>query len=470
MKRFFRQISPVYVLTDLFFIVVSFFVPYIMRYNEQWWHIHALDLPYWREHLFVLGLWAFFIVTGFRRSGLYETDRQILIPQEVLRVCLRVFYVSIIISAIIFYSKFKFFSRLVFAETFFMLCVTLSGWRVVKRLILRRLIAEGFHNINVLIIGAGKIGQMIREEIEANPQWGFRIAGFLDDAKEGFVNGVPVLGRTKQFLQVSRQHFVDEIVLTIPSCRDMVRRLMHNARKMHIGVRIIPENFAESASFLTISNIGVIPLLTYKERSRHPSEFVLKRIMDIAVSACALLILSPVFVVIALLIKRDSPGPVFYVQKRVGYKGRVFQLYKFRSMVRDAEAKRAELEEHNEVRDGVIFKIKKDPRVTRMGRFLRKYSLDEFPQFWNVLKGDMSLVGPRPPTPEEVERYHSHQMTRLSIRPGLTCLSQVKGRSQLTFKEWVKWDLWYINNWSFALDMQILLWTVPVVIKGKGAY
>jgi len=187
-------------------------------------------------------------------------------------------------------------------------------------------------------------------------------------------------------------------------------------------------------------------------------------------SAILLLLLLPIFLVIAVLIRLDSPGPVFFNRPRVGMKGRIFTFYKFRSMVKEAEALKPTLLSDNEVKDGVIFKIRRDPRVTRIGKFLRRFSLDELPQLLNVLKGDMSLVGPRPPLPDEVKEYSPSQMQRLSIRPGITGLSQVRGRSSLTFRRWVKWDLWYVNNWSFWLDIRILLWTVSVVLRGEGAY
>ncbi|MDD5016024.1 MAG: exopolysaccharide biosynthesis polyprenyl glycosylphosphotransferase, partial [Atribacterota bacterium] len=208
----------------------------------------------------------------------------------------------------------------------------------------------------------------------------------------------------------------------------------------------------------------------YKERKHHPAELFLKRSFDFVVSLFLLILLSPLFLIIAILIKIDSPGPVFYTQKRVGIKGNFFNLYKFRSMIEGAEELKAALLEKNEIKDGIIFKIKNDPRITKLGIFIRKNSLDELPQLVNVLKGNMSLVGPRPAMPEEVGKYNHFQMDRLSIRPGITGLSQIKGRSDLTFRKWVKWDLWYINNWSFMLDLKILWRTIPVVFKRKGAY
>lgn len=199
-------------------------------------------------------------------------------------------------------------------------------------------------------------------------------------------------------------------------------------------------------------------------------ELLLKRILDQVIGLACLVAFFPLFVIISVLIKLDSRGPVLYVQKRVGVKGKIFDCYKFRSMINAADALKKQLLPMNEVKDGGIFKIKNDPRITRIGKFIRKHSLDELPQLFNVVKGDMSLVGPRPPTQEEVVKYTHHQMQRLSIRPGMTGLSQIKGRNSFVFRRWVKWDLWYINNWSLGLDLQILWWTIAAVIKGRGGY
>jgi len=194
-----------------------------------------------------------------------------------------------------------------------------------------------------------------------------------------------------------------------------------------------------------------------------------KRIFDIVFSLVALILLLPVFIVIAILIKIDSPGPIFFVQRRVGKGEKEFLFYKFRSMVHGADKMRDRLHHLNETQ-GPIFKIKRDPRTTKMGKFLRKSSMDELPQLLNVLKGEMSLVGPRPPLPEEVAKYTPHQLNRLTITPGITCLWQISGRSNISFYEWIELDIYYIQNRSFSLDLKILIRTIPVVLSCKGAY
>jgi exopolysaccharide biosynthesis polyprenyl glycosylphosphotransferase len=211
------------------------------------------------------------------------------------------------------------------------------------------------------------------------------------------------------------------------------------------------------------------PMLTVSATPRQPGALLVKRVTDLTGSMVALIMLSPVFVVAAILIKTTSRGPILFAQTRSGLNGRTFTLYKFRSMYRDAEARRAALASRNEM-SGPVFKIKDDPRVTPVGRWMRRFSIDELPQFWNVLSGDMSLVGPRPPIPEEVKKYERWQRRRLSMKPGITCLWQVSGRNAVDFDDWMKLDLAYIDTWSLRLDVQILLRTVPVVITAKGAH
>jgi len=197
---------------------------------------------------------------------------------------------------------------------------------------------------------------------------------------------------------------------------------------------------------------------------------LLKRVIDLAVASCALLALSPVLGLTAVLVKLEDGGPVFFRQKRVGFRGRLFSMWKFRSMRRDAEALKARLVQHNEMAGGVIFKMKNDPRITRVGKWLRKFSIDEMPQLWNVLKGEMSLVGPRPPVPAEVEKYTVEDRQRLLAVPGLTCFWQVAGRSEIDFAGQVRLDLAYIRAESFSLDLKLLLLTIPAVLLGRGAY
>jgi len=465
-----RKTQPVYILIDLLLMLVSFFVPYILRYNFFGSTPVTFYLPKFTEYCFIFALWAVFIVISFKNKRLYRTDRNLSIPKELQQVVTCIFYAGILLGSVVFFAKYKFFSRPVFFATSVLLCTFLGGWRIIKRLVIRRLIRGGFHNINILIVGASEVGRIVLEEIKKQPYMGFKIVGFLDEQEENLVDGIPVLGKVSDFIKVAKTHFVDEVIITAPSGKKSTSQLIKRAQKMRLAIRMVPERLEDALPILDVSRIGIVPLLTYKEGTPHPSEAAFKRLFDLATSLILTILSLGPFVIIAALIKLDSSGPVFFTQKRVGLKGGIFNFYKFRSMVENADTLKGRLLEKNEMKDKVMFKIKNDPRITGIGRFLRKYSLDELPQLVNVLKGDMSLVGPRPPLPDEVKKYGDSHVGRLSIRPGMTGLSQVRGRSDSSFSRWVRWDLWYINNWSFGLDLKILLWTIPVVLKGKGAY
>lgn len=470
MVRSSQKVHSLYVFVDSILTLVTLHVCYALRYNEIQRIIHDLFLPKYPQHIFIFSLWIVAIVILFRRLNLYGTDRGLTYTREITKVFVGSVQAAVIVVAVIFFMQYKFFSRYVFVKSFVSLCIVLSVWRVIKRAILRKLISEGFHNVNVLIVGAGRTGRIILEEIKRNPHWGFNVVGFLDDGKDKDTDDGAILGKISNFVATVRRKFVDEVIITIPYRTVEVSELMKKIKKMRLGLRIVPENFEEPLPILNVDYLGITPLLTYKVRNRHPAEFALKRVFDFIFSLISLVLLLPLFLIIPILIKLNSSGSAFYIQKRVGFKGKHFNIYKFRSMVKDADRLKSKLFESNEVKDGIMFKIRRDPRVTSLGRFLRRYSLDELPQLYNVLKGDLSLVGPRPPTPNEVDKYDHEHMQRLSVRPGITGLSQVRGRSNLTFRNWVRWDLWYINKWSFWLDIRILFQTIPVVFRGNGAY
>ncbi|MFC1657836.1 sugar transferase, partial [Candidatus Omnitrophota bacterium] len=344
--------------------------------------------------------------------------------------------------------------------------------RTTKRIILRALIKRGLLNFNTLIIGAGNVGRTLFSEIMLRPFLGMKVLGFLDDKlNTAFLyDSLPILGKLNEFEKICKRLFIDEIFITLPSERKRISEILNQANKLHVGVRIVPDNFELSTRQLHLNHIGFLPVLTYQERRLIACECTMKRVFDMLVSLTLIILLFPLFILLSILIKLDSRGTVFFIQKRMGKRGKVFNLYKFRSMVRGADRLKRALVERNEAKGGVIFKIRDDPRITKIGRILRRFSLDELPQLFNVLKGDMSLVGSRPFPVEESEKFNHEHMKRLNIKPGLTGMAQIRGRSDLSFYRWVKWDSWYIDNWSFGLDLKILFWTIMVVIKKQGAY
>ena len=403
---------------------------------------------------------------------LYITDRHISIIQELYKVVRCVLYSSIIAGLFIFLTKINIFSRTIFLEATIFLGIQLSGWRFLKRLYVRRLIERGYGHTHVLIVGVNTQAFFLAEEIRNNPYLGLRVVGLLDGekmTKELEREKLRVLGKVEDLERIVKKNFIDEIYITDISRPAVVTEIIRKAEKMGKTVRVVVEDFAMPHGRISLNYIGIMPFTTYYESAAHGADSPVKRCIDIAVSSAALIFFSPVFLITAILIKLDSPGPVFFIAKRSGKRGRVFDFYKFRSMVKGAEKQREALSGRSEVK-GPIFKIKEDPRLTRIGRILRRYSLDELPQLFNVLKGDMSLVGPRPFPVEESNKIEYEHIPRLNIRPGITGLAQVKGRSNLKFNQWMRWDIWYVENWSLGLDMKVLLWTIPAVFNGRGAY
>jgi len=352
-----------------------------------------------------------------------------------------------------------------------MLCLFLGGWRMLKRYFLRKLIASGLKNIDILMIGTGDTSKILLKELERQPYLGFNVIGCLSNSDEDSINVVPILGSISDFASIVKKYFIEKIIITISTEEKKILELITQARKMGLEIMVVPEKYGgEFAPIVDVNYLGVIPLITFKERKLYAANASLKKVFDFFASLTLLILLSPIFLITAILVKINSPGPVFFVQKRIGLRAKPFNLYKFRSMVQNADVFKESLLETNDVKGGVVFKMKEDPRITKTGKFLRKYSLDELPQIFNVLKGDMSLVGPRPSLPDEMAQYADGYMGRLAIKPGITGLSQIRGRSDLSFSRWVKWDLWYIDNWSFGLDLKILFLTIPEVINARGAY
>jgi exopolysaccharide biosynthesis polyprenyl glycosylphosphotransferase len=472
----FRETNKIYLfyfLIDILLISIAFYLPYSLRFNYHFFQsldLHQNIIPNQKEYLFIFCIWGMLIILSLKGKNLYSTDRSLGILKESRLVSTTIVTVSLFIAAIIFFTQFKFFSRSLFGFSCILLSFFLIGWRLGKRIALRYLIRQGFHNFNVLIIGTDGATPLILEEINRNPFLGLKVAGMLTKPGEKPSVDLSLLGGFDDFEGVCKKCFIDEVLISSSIDAFSLSKIVKSAKNMHLGIRVIPLGFEGSSLSLSIYNIGIVPLLTYKERKFHPTDFFGKRAFDVFLSLILLLILSPLFLLITLMILFDDGRPIFYVQKRMGRKEEIFNFYKFRSMVKNADELKDRLLVKNEVKDGVIFKIRKDPRITRAGKVLRRYSFDELPQLFNVLKGNMSLVGPRPFPISETQKIDKSYITRLNIRPGVTGLAQIKGRSDLPFNHWMKWDLWYIKNWSFGIDLKILWWTFSAVIKGKGAY
>jgi len=348
--------------------------------------------------------------------------------------------------------------------------ILLAAWR---KLLRSQSIAGLSEMRNVVIVGCGPIGALLRNHLENTPELGYVFKGYVDrrltgkppDPDRNIEEG-RILGPVDKLETIVRTHFVDEIFVSIPSDRHLVKLVAHNARRARVPMRVIPDLYDGLAIGQPIEYVGQFPTLMFHHRSIPTFQLIMKRLMDIAISAFALVLLMPFLLIITVIIKMDSNGPVLYESIRIGKKGKTFLCYKFRTMVENAEDLKKSLMHLNE-RDMILFKISADPRVTRTGRFLRKYSVDELPQLWNVLKGDMSLVGPRP-LPGERDQFALDHLCRLDVMPGITGLWQIKGRQDPTFDSCIELDKEYVNNWSIWLDCKILLQTIGVVFAGTG--
>jgi len=323
----------------------------------------------------------------------------------------------------------------------------------------------------VLIVGAGETGRAVMRNLVARPELGYVVVGFVDDdpAKRN-LGRFKALGGLDSLPTLLPTERVDEVIITLPwMYQRKILELVRTCETHGARARVVPDLFHLSINRVDFDDLGGIPLISLKEYTIPRSGRLMKRVLDAIFAALALVAALPVLLLTALYVRLESPGPVIFSQMRVGEHGRRFKIYKFRSMRQGAEEELAQLQGLNEA-SGPLFKIKDDPRLTRAGRLLRRLSIDELPQLFNILIGEMSLVGPRPAPPHEVEQYELWHRQRLEVPQGLTGLWQVSGRSDLSFDEMCLLDIYYIENWSLGLDLIIMLRTIPRVLLGDGAY
>jgi len=348
--------------------------------------------------------------------------------------------------------------------------ISLSLRRLIYRILINRRFERGEGTRNVLIVGTGPEAQALRHYLKSFGHLGYTFKGFIEPLGSNPCNpesSEEIAGTLDTMFQYARKHFVDEIFFTAPCDREVVFDVLAQARTQGVDLTVVLDLY-NGLPNRPIEYIGQFPTIPLHWRDVPELALLLKRIVDVVLSSLILILLSPLYLAIAIAIKLDSMGPVFYFSERIGKKGRVFKCTKFRTMVHDAEMRRADVMHLNE-RDGILFKISNDPRITRLGRFLRKYSLDELPQFWNVLRGDMSIVGPRPPIGSEVREYRLGDLRRLDVTPGITGLWQVQARQNPSFDSYVSLDTAYIDNWSVWLDLKIIVRTIAVVLAGTGS-
>ncbi|MHB8857897.1 MAG: sugar transferase [Thermoleophilia bacterium] len=323
----------------------------------------------------------------------------------------------------------------------------------------------------MVIVGAGPEAVDLYQHLQTKDWLGVKCVGFVDEkATVSPVADIPLLGKVADLPRLVQEREVGEIVIALPpEDHSLMEKIVNNGVRRNVKVRIIPDSFAYPYSNLNIQEYDGLAMIDVRQPSLDAMHRGLKRFIDISFAMVLIIIDLPLMIPIIIMIRMTSKGPAIFRQTRLGKDGEPFEMMKFRSMYADAPELREKLKRRNEA-TGAMFKMKEDPRITGFGRFIRRTSLDELPQLFNILRGDMSLVGPRPPLPDEVGRYHAHHLKRLAVRPGVTGLWQVSGRDRRDFEEMSRLDLYYIENWSIMLDLKIILKTVPVVLSRRGAY
>lgn len=473
-RRLLRIVTLTTALTDLVIIFVAFALAYYLRYQLQWFR--DVDPAYYTTFVPYLPLAAMLtalVMLAFIIEGVYRPRRNATLVDEIYAVINGATTGFVVMVFIVFFWRPLVYSRLIFVYATALIILLLITARVLRRLALASLRRQGAGMDRVLIVGAGEEGLRVLRHLVARPELGYQVVGFVDDDLErgsADIGRIKALGRIDALPDLIQSHDLDEVVITLPSQEHRrILELVETCLRSDVRPRIVPDLFQMSLSRVQVDDVAGIPMLSPHSTELSGWARAFKRFVDIVGSTLGLLVLSPLLALISLAIRLDTPGSPIFRQMRVGRNGRYFPVYKFRSMVQDAEKIRSQLTHLNEA-DGPLFKIRDDPRTTRVGRFLRRTSLDELPQLWNVLRGDMSLVGPRPALPEEVAGYAEWHRQRLATAPGMTGLWQVSGRSDLPFEEMILLDIYYIENWSPLLDASILMRTVPKVLFRTGAY
>ncbi len=460
------------VLLDACMVILSMVLAYGLRYRLEWF----LDVSFtasFETYIPVTLIIAAVVPCVLWMIGGYSNWRTHAWLDHVSKGITAVFATLIITMASAFILRPPLYSRLLLLEWSLIMVGLISLDRSLVLIIQNRMRRRGVGVRRVIIVGAGEVGRRVMRTVVARPDLGYQILGYVDDNPDkglGKIGRFQGLGSLDNLTRIIEEEDVDEVIITLPwNYHRRILNVLRECARRDVSARLVPDLFQMSLSRVEVSDLGGVPLVTIHEIAFSRPELTLKRLIDLFVVFVVFLIGWPLLLIIGLAVKLDSPGAVLFKQVRVGKNHREFGIFKFRTMREGAEEEIDSLMDQNEA-DGPIFKIRDDPRITRMGHFLRQTSLDELPQLWNVLKGEMSIVGPRPPTPAEVQQYKGWHKQRLTVPPGITGLWQVSGRSELTFDEMVLLDLYYIEHWSPWLDLTILLRTIPKVLMREGAY
>ncbi|MGB3975713.1 MAG: sugar transferase [bacterium] len=462
---------------DILLLCASFIVGYYLRFHKDLRiakdYVKQVPIapPGMYINFTVIAAFLFFLM--FILLNLYRRDRARWVIDELHNIWRGLNYGFLFIALITFFLRIQDiqFSRLVLVYSYVLATLSISIFRVIVLKMERGFHRKGRFISNVLIIGYGDMATIIINKILANPQLGYRIKGFCADLNGDTpsTESVPYLGPLNNFETILVDNSIDEVLVSESSISHYtLLEMLSVCERMGIFIKMVPTVYDLLIDFADVNDLDGLPLVAIREQPMYELRLLGKRLFDIVFSLLVLIVAFPFCLVIAILIKLDSKGPIFFTQIRAGVGGKPFKMYKFRSMRTDAEQKLTELIDLDTLEEPV-FKLENDPRVTRIGNFLRRTSLDETPQFWNVLIGDMSVVGPRPEETLLASKYNIWQQRRLKAKPGITGMQQVMCRGTTSLSERIKHDIYYLRKHSLLLDMWIILKTIPVVISGRGA-
>jgi exopolysaccharide biosynthesis polyprenyl glycosylphosphotransferase len=462
------------VVADMVLILLAFVVAYYVRYQLQWFR--AVDpvsqVGFYAYTPFVLAL-ILILPISFLFSGVYPYRRGRSLIEETYAIATATAVGVMVMIIVTLLFRPLLYSRLIFFYTAVLVTLFMGVGRFMLQLAFDHLRHYGVGVKRVILVGAGDVGRMVMRTVVARPDYGYQLIGFLDDnPAKGFTNIGPyrALGPVDNLSQILEAEPVDTVIICLPwQSHRMIQRLLRTCENSMVRAQVVPDLFQLTKNQVYVEELNGIPLISTRDVSIQGWNLVIKRAFDLVISVVGGIIALPLCGLIAIAIKLDSPGPILFTQTRIGRNGLPFQCYKFRSMVEGAADMRPDLGELNEA-SGPLFKVRNDPRRTRVGRWIRRFSLDELPQVINVLRGEMSWVGPRPNLPEEVEQYQEWHKKRLTVSPGITGMWQVSGRSDLTFDEMVLLDIYYVENWNLAMDLGIILRSIPAILGARGAY
>ena len=465
-----RLLWLVFGFSDLLLLAISFEIAYLIRA-----HLPEMLLFYLSPGTAV-GLLAIACVlwasTGML-MGVYRRLESFRAGRIIRNTLYQSFWLAVTLATAIYIFKLGEISRsfvvlLIVVNCLFQAVYRLSAGQM------RRLLKRSFDGyLHYLIVGTGPKAMEVAHLIEHSEEHGVRVMGFISE-EEGRAPESKIFDRfplrtLEEMPRMLEEHVIDEVIFAVSKSNlEKMEDLLLTCEEQGVKTRVLVDFFPQLRSEISLDRLGDLPLLTFSTTPENEYLLFLKRVVDLVLAIVLVVVGAPVILLTAILVKLTSRGPVIFRQLRCGHNGRKFWLYKFRSMYEDADLQQHEVAHLNEM-DGPVFKMARDPRVTPVGRFLRKLSLDELPQLFNILKGDMSFVGPRPPLPQEVARYEKWQRRRLRMKPGLTCLWALEGRNNLNFARWMSLDMEYIDHWSLSLDFKILLRTIPRVLTGRGA-